>query len=60
MVQGGTGSPDPRFQGCGVVGLPLPPGRHVMRLHEPYIIDALGFSFGVIYDNTWIINVNGS
>jgi hypothetical protein len=46
-----------KFQGCGIFGLPLPPGRHVIRLYEPYIIDALGFSFGVIYDNTWIINV---
>ena len=46
------------FQGCGVVALPLPPGDHVMTLYEPYIIDdVLGFSFGVIYDNTWNIHV---
>ena len=46
------------FQGCGIVALPLAPGVHVIQLHEPYIIDSLGFSFGVIYDNTWIINVS--
>lgn len=46
------------YQGCGVVALPLPPGDHVMTLYEPYIIDdVLGFSFGIIYENTWNIHV---
>jgi len=45
------------FQGCGFVSPPLPAGDHVIHLYEVYVIDALGFSFGVIYDNTWRIHV---
>ena len=37
---------------------PLPAGDHTLTLYEPYIIDGvLGFSFGVIYDNTWKLKV---
>jgi hypothetical protein len=48
------------FQGCGIVGHPLPPGDHVIHLYEPYIIrDVPGVaSFGIIYDNTWNIHVS--
>ncbi|MBI4606863.1 MAG: hypothetical protein HY721_33275 [Planctomycetes bacterium] len=46
------------FQGNGIVSPPLPVGEHVLKLYEPYIVDdVLGFSFGVIYDNTWKITV---
>lgn len=50
------------FQGCAVVGLPLSPGVHVIKLYEPYIIHpgdyaALPDGFGQIYDNTWIVTV---
>jgi hypothetical protein len=45
------------FQGYGIVSRPLPLGRHVIHLYEPYIVNSVGFSFGVIYDNTWIVTV---
>ncbi len=43
------------FQGHGFVSLPLPVGKHVIHLYEPYIIPS--FNIGVIYDNTWIVTV---
>ena len=43
------------IQTVGVVVKPLKKGRHVVHLYEPYIIP--GFSFGIIYDNTWEITV---
>jgi len=47
------------YQGNGIVVPPLPVGEHTLTLYEPYIIDGvLGFSFGVIYDNTWHITVS--
>jgi hypothetical protein len=46
------------YQGHGVVSLPLPVGRHVIHLYEPYLLDYPPFSFGVIYDNTWIVTVS--
>jgi hypothetical protein len=47
------------YQGNGIVVPPLPVGEHVLTLYEPYIIDGvLGFSFGVIHDNTWHITVS--
>lgn len=45
------------FQGHGIVSLPLPVGRHVMHLYEPYILNYGPFSSNVIYDNTWIVTV---
>jgi hypothetical protein len=46
------------FQGTGIVSPPLSVGEHILTLYEPYVIDdVLGFSFGVIYDNTWKIIV---
>jgi hypothetical protein len=44
------------FQGYGIVSPPLPVGRHVIKLYEPYIIES-PVSWGVIYDNTWIVTV---
>jgi hypothetical protein len=51
------------FQSAGIVTHPLPPGRHEIRLYEPYIIPAGAYAplpdgFGVIYDNTWIVTVS--
>ncbi len=46
------------FQGCSAVFPPLPPGEHVLHLYEPYVVDdVMGFTFGVIYNNTWNITV---
>ena len=45
------------YQGYGIVHRPLPVGRHVIHLYEPYIVNSVGLSFGVIYDNTWIVTV---
>jgi hypothetical protein len=50
------------FQGNGFVGKPLSPGKHVIRLYEPFIIPAGAYpgmpaGFGTVYDNTWIITV---
>ena len=49
-------------QGGAVVGNPLPVGRHVIHLYEPFSLSAGVYptypdGFGYIYDNTWIINV---
>ena len=44
------------FQGHGIVSPPLSVGRHVIHLYEPYIIRTT-YSFGQIYDNTWIVTV---
>jgi hypothetical protein len=51
------------YQSCGIVARPLPPGKHVIHLYEPYIIAAGAYpplpdGFGVIYDNTWIVTVS--
>lgn len=43
------------IQTVGVVVKPLKKGKHIVHLYEPYIIP--GFSFGLIYDNTWEITV---
>ena len=41
------------FQGNGIVSPPLPVGKHILTLYEPFIIDnVLGLSLGVIFDNT--------
>lgn len=45
------------IQTVGVVVKPLSKGKHTVHLYEPYIIP--GFSFGIIYDNTWEITVTG-
>lgn len=46
------------FQGVGFVSPPLSVGDHEIKLYEEYIIeDFQGFTFGVIYDNTWRIHV---
>jgi len=48
------------WQGPGVVYKPLPPGRHVLHLYEQLRItdnEMPGVNVGVIYDNTWTINV---
>ena len=44
------------FQGYGIVSPPLSVGTHVIKLYEPYIIES-PVSYGVIYDNTWIVTV---
>ncbi len=50
------------YQGVGFVSQPLPVGTHVIRLFEPFIIKpgdypGLPDGIGLIYDNTWTINV---
>jgi len=45
------------YQGYAIVSPPLAVGRHVIHLYEPYIIRT-PFSFGTIYDNTWIVTVS--
>jgi hypothetical protein len=45
------------YQGFAVVSPPLPAGRHLIHLYEPYIIRT-PIQYGVIYDNTWIITVS--
>lgn len=52
-------------QGIGFVAAPLSPGKHTLTLLETYIFpegiipnpNGGWFSWGYIYDNTWIINV---
>ena len=51
------------YQGCGFVCRPLPPGRHVIHLYEPYILAPGAYppipdGFGQIFDNTWIVTVS--
>jgi hypothetical protein len=48
------------YQTVGFVAAPLAPGRHVIHLYERFVLPGgliPGSSWGVIYDNTWIINV---
>lgn len=52
------------FQGTGAIFKPLPPGRHVLHLAEQLYLTQeehptlpVGVTLGVIYDNTWIIDV---
>ena len=48
------------FNGVGFVANPLPPGEHTLRLLGTFIIrdpNVLGFTFGVVFDNTWHITV---
>ena len=48
------------YQTVGFVAAPLAPGRHVIHLYEQFVLppDLIpGSTWGVIYDNTWIINV---
>ena len=42
-------------QGFPLVHHPLPPGRHVMKLHATLLIEEL--DLGLQFENTWIINV---
>ena len=50
------------FQGNSFVWLPLSPGTHEIKLYEKMVVwpdqapEGWG-SFGVIYDNTWIVHV---
>ena len=50
------------YQGVGFVSQPLAVGKHVIHLYEPFIIKpgdypGLPAGLGLIYDNTWTINV---
>lgn len=52
------------FQGATIIMRPLEPGIHVLTLMEKMVITdeqaaeaGLPYSFGVIYSNTWVINV---
>jgi hypothetical protein len=48
------------FQGIGVVVEPLPPGNHVIRLYESFIVQEGDYPgpFGLIYVNSWFVTVN--
>lgn len=49
------------YQSAGVVVHPLPVGRHVLHLYEQWRltpdITPPGWEIGLVYDNTWIIDV---
>ncbi len=47
------------FQGVTIVVAPLNPGKHTLKLLEKWVVTGVaGISdFGLIYDNTWIIDV---
>ena len=47
------------FQCVAIVVNPLKPGEHILHLVEKYVVEGVeGIgSFGVIYDNTWVIHV---